>query len=107
MFQEYISIFTLILKPDTVGELDYFFLGFANSVFVPTCLYATRGYFLQFVLNGLVRFSSYLKLITPTVHVTVRHGTPSLTSLSKDVEVSGEVRPPRSPIRNLTSLDQA
>ena len=43
----------------------------------------------------------------PTVHAASRHGTPSLTSLPKDDEVSCEVRPPRSPIRSLTSLDQA
>ena len=36
-----------------------------------------------------------------------RHGTTNLTSLPKDDEVSGEVRPPRSPIRSLTSLDRA
>ena len=43
----------------------------------------------------------------PTVYPASRHGTPSLTSLSKDDEVSCKVRPPRSPIRNLTSLDRA
>ena len=32
-----------------------------------------------------------------------RHGTPSLTSLPEDDEVSCEVRPPRSPIRSLTT----
>ena len=41
------------------------------------------------------------------MHAVSRHGTPSLTSLLKDDEVSCEVRPPRSPIPNLTSLDQA
>ena len=35
------------------------------------------------------------------------HGTPSLTSLPKYGEVNCEVRPPRSPIRSLTSLDRA
>ena len=41
------------------------------------------------------------------MHATSRHGTPSLTPLPKDDEVSSGVRPPRSPIRSLTSLDQA
>ena len=41
------------------------------------------------------------------MHAASRHGTPSLTSLRKDDEVSCEVRPQRSPIQNLTSLDQA
>ena len=36
-----------------------------------------------------------------------RHGTPTLTSLPKDDEVSCKVRPPRSPIRSLNSLDRA
>ena len=36
------------------------------------------------------------------MHAASRQGTPSLTSLSKDDEVSCEVRPPRSPIRSLT-----
>ena len=36
-----------------------------------------------------------------------KHGTPSLSSLQKDDEVSCEVRPPKSPIRSLTSLDRA
>ena len=41
------------------------------------------------------------------MHAAVRDGTPSLTSLAKDGDVSCKVRPPRSPIRSLTSLDQA
>ena len=40
------------------------------------------------------------------MHAASRHGTTSLSSFPKD-EVSCEVRPPRSPIRNLTSLDRA
>ena len=39
------------------------------------------------------------------MHAASRHGTPSLTSLAKDGEVNGEVRPPRSPIQSLTSLE--
>ena len=38
------------------------------------------------------------------MHAASRHGTPSLTSLPKDGEVSCEVRPQWSPIRILTSL---
>ena len=53
----------------------------------------------RFVLSGLVRISSYWKLIRPTEHATSRHGTPSLTSLSKDNEVSYEVRPRGYPSR--------
>ena len=49
----------------------------------------------------------FLWLFRPTVHAASRHGTPSLTSLPKDDEVSCEVRPPRLPIRSLTSLDRA
>ena len=41
------------------------------------------------------------------MHAASRHGTPSLTSFPKDGKVSCEVRPQWSPIRNLTSLDQA
>ena len=41
------------------------------------------------------------------MHAASRHGTPNLTSLPKDDEVSCEVRPPGSPIRSLTSLDRA
>ena len=41
------------------------------------------------------------------MHAGMINGTPSLTSLPKDGEVTCEVRPPRSPIRSLTSLDQA
>ena len=41
------------------------------------------------------------------MHAASRHGTPSLTSHPKDDEGSCEVRPPRSPIRCLTSLDRA
>ena len=37
------------------------------------------------------------------MHAAVRHGTPSLTSLKKDGEVSCEVRPPRSDLRGQTS----
>ena len=61
----------------------------------------------EFVLSGLVRISSYLKLIRPTMHAAVKHGTPRLTSLPKDGEVSCKGRSPRSPIRSLTSFDQA
>ena len=53
-------------------------------------------------LSGFLATESYFR---PTVHAASRHGTPSLTSLPKDGEVSCEVRPPRSPIRSLTSLD--
>ena len=35
-----------------------------------------------------------------TVHAASRHGTPSLTSLPKNDEVSCEVRPPRSPMQS-------
>ena len=41
------------------------------------------------------------------MHSEARHRTPSLTSLPKDGEVNCEFRPPRSPIRSLTSLDRA
>ena len=41
------------------------------------------------------------------MHAAVKHGIPSLTLLPKDGEVSCEVRPSRSPIWSLTSLDQA
>ena len=41
------------------------------------------------------------------MHAAVRHRTSNLTSLPKRDEVSCEVRPPMSPIRSLTSLDQA
>ena len=41
------------------------------------------------------------------MHAAMRYGTPSLMSLSKDGEVSCEVRPLRSPNQSLTSLDLA
>ena len=41
------------------------------------------------------------------MYAASRHGTPSLTSLPKDDEVSCEVRSPWSPIQSLTSPDQA
>ena len=69
-------------------------------------------------LSGFLATESQFR---PTVHAASRHGTPTLTSLPKDDEVSCEdemscedevsceVRPPspRSPIRSLTSLDRA
>ena len=59
----------------------------------------------QFVLSGLVRATeSYFR---PIVHAGSGHGSPSLTSLPKDDEMSCELRPPRSPIRSLTLLDRA
>ena len=41
------------------------------------------------------------------MHTASRHGTPNLTSLPKDDEVSCEVRPLRSPIPSLTLLGRA
>ena len=56
---------------------------------------------------GLSGFLATESKFRPTVHAASRHGTPSLTSLPKDGEVSCEVRPPRSPILSFTSLDRA
>ena len=61
----------------------------------------------QFVLSGLSGFLATESQFRPTVHAVSRHGTLNLTPLPKDDEVSCEVRPQWSPIRNLTSLDQA
>ena len=41
------------------------------------------------------------------MHAASRRGIPTLTSPLKDNEVSCDIRPPRSPIQSLTSLDQA
>ena len=41
------------------------------------------------------------------MHAASRHGTPSLTSLPKDDEVSCEVSPQRSPIRNLDFANES
>ena len=61
----------------------------------------------QFVLLGLSGFLATESQLWPTVHVASRHGSPSLMSLPKDDEVICEVRPRKSPIRSLTSFDQA
>ena len=38
------------------------------------------------------------------MHAASRHGTPSLTSLPKDDEVSSEIRPPRPSIQSFKSI---
>ena len=64
-------------------------------------------FFGNVALRGLVRILATESSFRPTVHAASRQGTPSLTPLPKDDEESCEVRPPRSPIRSLTSLDRA
>ena len=85
-------------------EINEIKLNFIALFFQMSCSNGTLDNCFEWACQDFLLLNAKFR---PSVLAASRHGTPSLTSLPKDDDVSSEVRPPSSPIRSLTSLDRA